>query len=467
MTEQFAVPILAANREPRLCSDDDEQPGRERTWWSIKVHRIRANLLHGNPDLPVSILQRLQEDFERFALSGLPGELERYLLEAYGLDVSTTYAGLPIRNPWGKASGQLSMTPAQVAEDAAAGLGFCVLKTVIAQDAEGCQSMQAWALPESRMVLERIRGSLGDEGWTVSWTGRGWSRSFQEYIQFVQSARRIGDTAGMLVVPSCKYHLPTSERPDWRIDEYNYTTQKLLDVYETATPETQLPMPIEKDFSPTLAGSDLATEKAQILHWIQTIPRLIRSGAKDRGVRVGLKLFNALFDDEFQLELLQAVAGAGIDSPDYLVYANRLFDPLREFEGHRGIAVGGPDLSQRNLRVLSAFQRWRHGAGQSSKQIECSATGDICSGKMAVEYMLRGCCNFQLHTFFQLPTAEYRMRQGSKAAKALHLLYFDPENGFIAWALHAANRLGMSKSSIVRLTDLVGADLSYERSIAG
>ncbi|MEK7329847.1 MAG: hypothetical protein AAB113_03500, partial [Candidatus Eisenbacteria bacterium] len=177
---------------------------------------------------------------------------------------------------------------------------------------------------------------------------------------------------------------------------------------------------------------------------------LIRSGRGDRPLRVGLKLFNALFDDEFQLEMLRTVTTAGDDRPDFLVYANRLFDPHRELDGHQGIAVGGPDLSQRNLRVLSEFQRWRSDAGEIVKSLECSATGDISSGKMAIEYLLRGCANFQLHTFYQLPASEFPMRQGTKTAKALHRLYFDPETGFVPWAMHVANRLGVSGDPRIR-----------------
>ena len=237
--------------------------------------------------------------------------------------------------------------------------------------------MQAWAVPETRMVLERIRGVSEDEGWTVSWKGRGWSRSFQEYLDFIKAARQIGQVAGMLIVPSCKYHLPTGDRPEWKTSEYEYTTGMLLDAYGSEPIESVTARPIEKDFSPTLAGSDLAAEKAQIIQWLQTVPWLIRSSRGDRPIRVGLKLFNALFDDEFQLEMLRTVATAGADRPDFVVYANRLFDPHRELDGHRGIAVGGPDLSQRNLRVLSEFQRWRSGSAEVVKPLECSATGDI------------------------------------------------------------------------------------------
>src|SRR5262245_38003680 len=97
----------------------------------------RPHLLPPEPDVPVPLLRQIATDVERFAHDGLPHPLEPYLLETYRVDVSSVYAGLPIRNPWGKASGQLSMTLAQVEEDAAAGLGFVVLKTLIAEDAAG------------------------------------------------------------------------------------------------------------------------------------------------------------------------------------------------------------------------------------------------------------------------------------------------------------------------------------------
>jgi hypothetical protein len=85
--------------------------------------------------------------------------------------------------------------------------------------------------------------------------------------------------------------------------------------------------------------------------------------------------------DDFQLAMLAAVHEP--EHPDYLIYAKWLFDPDREFEGRRGIVYGGPDLSDRNLRLLSAL--W---AGQAARTIprpalEISATGDIGYGRMA------------------------------------------------------------------------------------
>jgi hypothetical protein len=209
------------------------------------------------------------------------------------------------------------------------------------------------------------------------------------------------------------------------------------------------PMPMEKDFSPTLAGSDRSAQQAKILEWLTTVPRLIREAVVDAvEIRVGLKIFNALFDDEFQLEMLRAIHG-GENGPDFFIYGNRLFDPDREFDGKRGIAYGGPDLSDRNLRVMSRFQT------ECAIPLPWSATGDIHSGKMALEYALRGASSFQLHTFFQMPNDHYTAMVGNKTQKALHELYFHPGRGLIVWMRHLAGALGLSTER-VRLVDIIG-----------
>ena len=86
-------------------------------------------------------------------------------------------------------------------------------------------------------------------------------------------------------------------------------------------------MPLEKDFSPTLAGSDLAGQRPTVLGWLRRVPELIRAAAPGQ-VRLGLKLFNSLDDDAFQLAMLRR--GPRPSRPDFLIYANRLFDPDRE-----------------------------------------------------------------------------------------------------------------------------------------
>lgn len=390
--------------------------------------------LHGLPPVSDDVQRRVLRDYERFADGGAPSQLEEYLAEEYGVDVSAEYAGMRLKNPWGKASGQLSMNLNQVREDLDASLGFIVLKTVIAEDERGDQSMQAWAIREARMVVEPITAPTGDTGWTVTWKGRGWWQSFDAYLDLVRQARELASGTGTLIVPSVKYHLPAPDEDRWRVEEYRFTTQRLIEAWSDGLKFE--PMPIEKDFSPTLAGSDRSAAKARILDWLREIPPLIRSAALEikADVRVGQKIFNAVFDDEFQLEMLRVLHTATAEQrSDFFIYANRLFDPQREFDGVRGVAYGGPELSDRNLRVMSAFESLAREQGWT--RLPWSATGNISSGRMACEYELRGASSFQLHTFFQLPTDCYRMKQGTRTQRALHELYFHPIDGYVLWKL--------------------------------
>jgi len=66
---------------------------------------------------------------------------------------------------------------------------------------------------------------------------------------------------------------------------------------------------------------------------------------------------------------------------------------------------------------------------------ELVGTGNITSGRMILEYARRGCASVQLHTFFQLPLAKYPASEGSRTARALHALVFDPQDGLIAGML--------------------------------
>jgi dihydroorotate dehydrogenase len=397
------------------------------------------------------LLSKVKADHDRFARDGLPRDVDDYLRVEYKLDMRASYAGIPLRNPWGKASGQLTLNLSQLEEAAENGLGFAVLKTVIAQDAAGNQSMAAWAIKESRMVAEPIRSPVtAAEGWTITWRGRGWWQSFADYLELVRTGVALGKEQNMPVIPSVKYHLKSAGETEWRADEYRETTRALLQAWTEGGGAA--PLVLEKDFSPTLAGSDLAAQRPIVLDWLRRVPELIRSSAPGQ-VRLGLKLFNTLDDDDFQLAMLAAVQEAS--RPDFLIYANRLFDPERTFDGVRGVAYGGPDLSDRNLRLLSRLRQDQQRGEICRMPLEISGTGDISSGRLAVEYALRGCTSFQIHTLFQLPAEVFAMRRGSKIERALHRLYFDPVEGFILWAFHAAGRLGLlGVDGSVRFLDL-------------
>ena len=149
----------------------------------------------------------LERDFERFK-GELPRDFPDHVRSTYRIDLTGRYLGEQVPHPIGKGSGQLSLNAGQLEDDAAAGLGFVVLKTVIAEDETGGQSMAAWAVHETRMQVEHRRSATGRSGWTVTWKGRGWDRTLAEYLALVRAGRDLRRAGALLAVPSAKYHLP-------------------------------------------------------------------------------------------------------------------------------------------------------------------------------------------------------------------------------------------------------------------
>ncbi|UCG87278.1 MAG: hypothetical protein JSW71_01665 [Gemmatimonadota bacterium] len=383
-----------------------------------------------------SRLERLSETTS----SAPPPDLAALVREELGIDLSARYGGVPIPHPFGKASGQLSHKLHQVEADIAAGIAFIVLKTVVAEDAAGRSSMGDWAVRESKMLVERRTSRSGREGWTVTWKGRGWPGSLHDYLGFFQAALFAAAQSGIPVIPSVKYHLPSGDEV-WRSQEYEHTTGKLLDVWREVGCGAE--MLLEKDLSPTLAADERAGERQRILDWLARIPALIEQAAPG-GVRLGIKLMNALFDDDFQVEMVAALVDRSRPRPAFAVVFNRLFDL------ELGVAYGGWDLSDRNLRVLDLARQ------RLPELPHLSATGNICSGKVMVEYALRGCENGQLHTFFQVPLSEYTASAGSRTSRALHSLMLHPEQGLAVWLrhLHEAGSLDR-RDGVVHFLDLV------------
>ena len=369
---------------------------------------------------------QLAADFERFG-QALPRTWPEHVREAYRIDLATDYLGHPIPHPIGKASGQLSLKPEQLEADAAAGLAFVVLKTVVGEDRAGQRSMGAWAIHETKMRVER-RTFEGREGWTVTWKGRGWDGTLDEYLALVGYGRDLTRAGGPLTVPSVKLHLPRLEE-SFAAGEYEHTIGMLAWAWRDA------PLLVEKDFSPTLAGDALADEQARILRWIDEVPGRIRTAAPG-GARVALKLMNARFGDAFQRRMLEHA----FRSADGVTAFNRLWD------SGLGAAYGGWELSERNLRVLRLAAPAR----------PISGTGNIASGALVAAYAAAGCSSVQLHTMFQLPLAEYPATAGSRTARTLHKLVFDPSDGLIAALLAAEARGEVARvGGELRFRDLV------------
>lgn len=375
---------------------------------------------------------RLARDFERFGRE-LPRDAAAYIREAYGIDLTARYLGHELPHPIGKGSGQLSLNADQLEADRAAGLAFVVLKTVIAEDETGARAMEAWAIHETRMRVERRHALDGREGWTVTWKGRGWDRSFDDYLALVRTAADLTRSGELIAVPSVKYHLPRLDEP-FRDAEYRYTTRRLAETWAEGA------LPLEKDFSPTLAGDPLADERARILRWLREVPPRIRAAAAPAPLRLAVKLMNARFDDAFQREMMDAAADA-----DALVCFNRLWDP------QTAVAYGGWDLSDRNLRVLRGAEA---GTGAPPPLV---GTGNVCSGRLVLDYARAGCESVELHTFFQLPLSEYPATAGSRTQRALHALLFHPEEGLVAGmlGLEAAEVLHR-RGGELRFLDLCG-----------
>lgn len=360
---------------------------------------------------------QLERDFERFKRE-LPRDVAAHVRETYRIDLTARYLGETVPHPIGKGSGQLSLNVGQLEDDAAAGLAFVVLKTVIAEDESGAQAMSAWAIHETKMKVEPRRAADGREGWTVTWKGRGWDRSLADYLALVRAGRDLTRSGRLLVVPSVKYHLPRLKEL-FRDREYRHTTAALAGAWG------EPPLLVEKDFSPTLAGDALADDRAQILRWLKEVPARIRA-ASSVPVNVAVKLMNARFDDAFQVEMITATREA-----DTLVCFNRLFD------APRGVAYGGWDLSDRNLRVLDLYRPLPSSTAFSPP---LCGTGNISSGRTILEYASRGCESVQVHTFFQLPLSEYPATHGSRSQRALHALVFHPTQGLIAGMLELESR---------------------------
>jgi hypothetical protein len=353
---------------------------------------------------------RLERDFERFR-GELPPDPAAHVRAAYRIDLTGRYLGFTLPHPIGKGSGQLSLNQEQLETDRTAGLAFVVRKTVIAEDPAGARGMDAWAIHETRMRLEKVHSASGLDGWTVTWKGRGWDRSFDDYLDLVRAAGDMTRSGTMVAVPSAKYHLPRMDE-EFRESEYHHTTERLAGAWGGDF------LPLEKDFSPTLAGDALAGERDRILRWLREVPELIRRGAGRVPVRIALKLMNARHGEPFQLDMVKAAAGA-----DALVCFNRLWSEAR------GVAYGGYDLSDRNLRALEAVKSSR------MSRPSLSGTGNVTSGRMILEYAKLGCESVQLHTFFQLPLSAYPATAGSRTQRALHALLFHPETGLIAGLL--------------------------------
>ena len=259
--------------------------------------------LPDNLKVDPDFLKMIREDYEIFGDEGMPSQIEDYILQRYRIDLSATFAGMKIKNPFGKASGQLSMNIDQVRTDVSDGLGFIVLKTVVAQDSEGNSAMKEWKIDKPQMQVDKIISKSGKEGWSVSWDGRGWSRSFEEYLEFYKGAYALGNAKNIPIAASCQFHMP-EKGEEFNEEEYHYTGERFSETFRETIGDG--PHILEVDFSPTLNTKVGVEDRNNVLRWFEEVPSLVRKfvGAN---IILGIKIFNTIHGMEFQREIVEVL----------------------------------------------------------------------------------------------------------------------------------------------------------------
>jgi len=384
-------------------------------------------------EIPADELKRLKRDFALYATDELPAAWEEYVREEYGLEVEGRVAGMPIRNPFGRAGGPLCRNVLQVREASEAGLGFATLIAARARDAAGAAAVQDWRGLESELGWEESNGFP-----SLIWLECGWYDTLEVYGEFFRTALEVAGRRRMPVLPAI--HVGVNARGQASPAEARHTVRLLQEIWHGAHPDQ--PLPLEVEARPETRGFSPARKRRAWLRAHDAVAKLIKEASEyPRYLRVGLKLGGSTFDAAFQAQALARVLD-GARAPSFLV----LFERLRRFErrlgGRRAVSRGGAELFRRNLAALDLFGR----------PIEFSALGDIVTGRRMIEYALRGATSGQMHTIFALPEASYRRRMGTRCERALHELVFHPEHGLVAAMLHVKARTG-----IARFLDLANA----------
>jgi hypothetical protein len=388
-----------------------------------------------------SIVSALKNDFEN-SIVRESENLSKYIIDKYSIDLTTDYVGIKLPHPFGKAAGQLSMSGKHVLSDRMNGLAFTVLKSAVGVTMSGDLGISDWALPAPKMRLNRRIARDGREGWTVVWRGRAWTKSFDAYLELYRES--LSQNPGYVVIPSLIFDITN---PDRAIKQGLYCIPKLYEVYLKISPAFQFLM--EVDISPTLFFLPDSNDPDKVMNWVLTSVRAAKEGLPE-GVKCVVKLTNADRGAEYQLEMAQKALEVGGNKVSGLLIGNRLFDHNGEFEGKKGIAYGGFDLSNANLATLDLIKK-------AGIDIPLVATGNIHSGKMMCEYAIRGCLSGEMHTFFQLPSNAYRtpVKGLPRQWVALKELMFHPDDGLLAVMLKL-ERSGLleRRDGVLRFSDM-------------
>jgi dihydroorotate dehydrogenase (fumarate) len=347
-------------------------------------------------------MELIKNDFVAGRIKKVEDEVRKHI----GIDLTSFYLDLELKNPLIVAPGPLSQAVFQVERAARAGYGGMVLKSVIGEDKHGNSSMKSL-----RAKPTFARWVNDEEGNPIyHWNGGLDRRNLSDYIKFAEKAFRKGSELSFPLIPSFLCHLPRKvDEEEWKVEEWTYTVARLGEAASSMYKDQKLIFEI--DFCPFLKREKLTVEKNVILRWYRETPRLIKEAWPDS--QVIPKLLNLGFGLDFQIEIMMAAKEGGADG---IVIANRFFKKYVNLDTKNGYftAHGGKELRVMNQQQIAKIKK--------SMNIPVSATGGTYSGKHAYEYLSLGAQNVQLLTFI--------MKNGFE--EVFRNIIFNETNGLLA-----------------------------------
>ncbi|HIE18767.1 TPA: hypothetical protein EYP75_03475 [Candidatus Bathyarchaeota archaeon] len=326
----------------------------------------------------------------------------------FSIKISASYLNLDLRNPIIIAPGPLSQNISQIKRAAKTGYGGMVLKSVVGEDKDGNTSMKAL-----RKKSIFARWVYDDEGNPIfHWNGGLDLRRLEDYLSFARKAFQLGKKEGFPLIASFLCHLPKDVDEEWKIEEWEYTTKKLVEAARIFYEDS--PVILEIDLCPFLKREKLAVDKATVLRWYREIPRFVKEISSN--VHIVPKLLNLDFGLDFQIEMVKAAKEGNADG---VVIANRFFRKYVTKETGEAYftAHGGRELRVLNQKQIREVRK--------ILDIPICATGGTYSGRHVAEYLKIGAQNVQVLT--------YVIKNGFE--KAFEDLMFNPEDGFVTLIL--------------------------------
>ena len=342
------------------------------------------------------------EELKNLAKEKKFGGFEEKIKEITGIDLSSRYGNVHLKNPILVAPGQMTRTETQIFQIKQANFAGCVLKSVVGEDGEGVCSMISYRTPSTWLRSVYDRDDKEKKFPIIHWNGKGDTRSLDEYLKFAINAFKYQEK-NFVVIASLLCHLPLPGE-EIKKDEWVYTTQKLYEAGGRI---------FEIDFCPQLRKEEERIEKENILRWYREIPGIMKSVGKD--VSVFPKLLNLEFGIDFQLEMVKAAIEGKSDG---VVVANRIFK--KEFN----CTHGGKELKKRNVEQIKEIKK-------IFPEIHISGTGGIYSGIDILDYMEAGAENVQLLSFLMGKTSINFEIEGTKFEKVFYYLLFDEKTGLL------------------------------------